>query len=240
MRRIFVILVLVLTCFLRVWASEADSVSLSVDTVQPVVVDTVTPIVDTVKPVIMPVVEKPDTLLLNSQELLWKPDPLRATWLAVIVPGLGQIYNRSYWKLPIVYGGLMGCGFAISWNGEKYESYKQAYRDILADANNISSDPTRSYNAILPEGYTIERMGGVANYTSILKDRQNSYRRNRDISIVVSILVYALSIIDAYVDAQLFDFDISDDLSINIEPQIYYDTQIPDQKSAELKLAISF
>ena len=170
----------------------------------------------------------------------WRPDPLKAVWLGALVPGLGQIYNRSYWKLPIVYGGLMGCGFAISWNGEKYESYKQAYRDILSDANNISSDPTRSYNAILPEGYTIERMGGVANYTSILKDRQNSYRRNRDIAIVVSILVYALSVIDAYVDAQLFDFDISDDLSINIEPQIYFDTQIPNQKSAELKLAISF
>lgn len=238
MRRLLVILGLLLTSFVSLWAAEEDSVNVFVDTVQSVVVDTVVPVV---MPVVeKPVVEKPDTLLLNSQELLWKPDPLRATWLAVIVPGLGQIYNRSYWKLPIVYGGLMGCGFAISWNGEKYESYKQAYRDILSDANNISSDPTRSYNAILPEGYTIERMGGVANYTSILKDRQNSYRRNRDIAIVVSILVYALSVIDAYVDAQLFDFDISDDLSINIEPQIYYDTQIPNQKSAELKLAISF
>lgn len=238
MRRLLVILGLLLTSFVSLWAAEEDSVNVFVDTVQPVVVDTVVPVV---MPVVeKPVVDKPDTLLLNSQELLWKPDPLRATWLAVIVPGLGQIYNRSYWKLPIVYGGLMGCGFAISWNGEKYESYKQAYRDILSDANNISSDPTRSYNAILPEGYTIERMGGVANYTSILKDRQNSYRRNRDIAIVVSILVYALSVIDAYVDAQLFDFDISDDLSINIEPQIYYDTQIPNQKSAELKLAISF
>ena len=233
MRRLFVILVLILTSFVCVWATEEDSLSVSVDTVQPVVVDTIVPVV-------IPVVEKPDTLLLQSYELMWTPDPLRATWLAVIVPGLGQIYNRSYWKLPIVYGGLMGCGFAISWNGEKYESYKQAYRDILTDAGNISTDPTRSYNAILPEGYTIERMGGVGNYTSILKDKQNTYRRNRDISIVVSILVYALSIIDAYVDAQLFDFDISDDLSINIEPQIYYNTQIPEQKSAELKLAISF
>lgn len=177
---------------------------------------------------------------LMSYELMWTPDPLRATWLAVIVPGLGQIYNRSYWKLPIVYGGLMGCGFAIAWNGEKYDAYKQAYRDILADANNISTNPTRSYNAILPEGYTIERMGGVSNYTAVLKDRQNMYRRYRDISIVVGVLVYALSIIDAYVDAQLFDFDISDDLSINIEPQLYYNPNLPEQRSAELKLAISF
>ncbi len=186
------------------------------------------------------VVPQKESLTLQSHELMWTPDPLRSTWLAVIVPGLGQIYNRSYWKLPIVYGGLMGCGFAIAWNGEKYDAYKQAYRDILMDANNISSDPTRSYNAILPEGYTIERMGGVSGYTSVLKDRQNTYRRYRDISIVVGILVYALSIVDAYVDAQLFDFDISDDLSINIEPQIYYNNQMPDQRGAELKLAISF
>ena len=184
------------------------------------------------------VAEESPTLM--SYELMWTPDPLRATWLAVIVPGLGQIYNRSYWKLPIVYGGLMGCGFAIAWNGEKYDAYKQAYRDILADANNISTNPTRSYNAILPEGYTIERMGGVSNYTAVLKDRQNMYRRYRDISIVVGVLVYALSIIDAYVDAQLFDFDISDDLSINIEPQLYYNPNLPEQRSAELKLAISF
>ena len=183
-------------------------------------------------------VEESPTLM--SYELMWTPDPLRATWLAVIVPGLGQIYNRSYWKLPIVYGGLMGCGFAIAWNGEKYDAYKQAYRDILADANNISTNPTRSYNAILPEGYTIDRMGGVSNYTAVLKDRQNMYRRYRDISIVVGVLVYALSIIDAYVDAQLFDFDISDDLSINIEPQLYYNPNLPEQRSAELKLAISF
>ena len=184
------------------------------------------------------VAEESPTLM--SYELMWTPDPLRATWLAVIVPGLGQIYNRSYWKLPIVYGGLMGCGFAIAWNGEKYDAYKQAYRDILADANNISTNPTRSYNAILPEGYTIDRMGGVSNYTAVLKDRQNMYRRYRDISIVVGVLVYALSIIDAYVDAQLFDFDISDDLSINIEPQLYYNPNLPEQRSAELKLAISF
>ena len=181
-------------------------------------------------------VEQP--LVLQPEELTWKPDPLKAVWMAAILPGYGQIYNRSYWKLPIVYGGFMGCGFAISWNNEKYESYKQAYRDILTDAGNLSSDPSRSYNAILPEGYTIERMGGQGNYTNILKDRQNMYRRYRDISIVVAIAVYALSIIDAYVDAQLFDFDISDDLSLNVEPQLYFDEQ--HRRSAELKLAITF
>ena len=182
------------------------------------------------------VLEQPTTLA--PEELMWKPDPLKSVWLGVIFPGLGQIYNRSYWKLPIVYGGFMGCGYAIGWNNEKYESYKQAYRDILTDAGHLSDDPNRSYNAVLPEGYTIERLGGESAYTNILKDRQNTYRRYRDISIVVAIAVYALSIIDAYVDAQLFDFDISDDLSLNVEPQLYLDDQ--NRKSAELKLAIRF
>ena len=181
-------------------------------------------------------VEQP--LVFAPHELTWKPDPLKSVWLGVIVPGLGQIYNRSYWKLPIVYGGFMGCGFAIAWNNERYEAYKQAYRDIVTDAGNLSSDPNKSYNAVLPEGYTIARLGGESGYTNILKDRQNSYRRYRDISIVVAIAVYALSIIDAYVDAQLFDFDISDDLTLNIEPQIYYDME--QRRSAELKLAITF
>lgn len=224
----------VLIVFLAVTASVysfADNDTISV-VPQDTIVATVT------QDTIVTIQQESPTLM--SYELMWTPDPLRATWLAVIVPGLGQIYNRSYWKLPIVYGGFMGCGFAIAWNGDKYEAYKQAYRDILADANNISKDPSRSYNAILPEGYTIERMGGVSNYTSVLKTKQNTYRRNRDISIVVGVLVYALSIIDAYVDAQLFDFDISDDLSINIEPQLYYNNQWPNQRSAELKLAISF
>ena len=177
-------------------------------------------------------------LILEPSELSWKPDPLKSTWLGIIVPGLGQIYNRSYWKLPIVYGGFMGCGFAIATNNEKYNAYKEAYRDIVTDANNISSNPLKSYNALMPEGYTMERLGGVSGYTNILRDRQNSYRRYRDISIVVAIAVYALSIIDAYVDAQLFDFDISDELSLNIEPQIYMDTE--QRRSAELKLAITF
>lgn len=240
MRKFLAILLFVLTSCVTLYA-EGDTIVLpTLDSAQVIYADTTSSFYNTTDKPDSVVVINSESPTLMSYELMWTPDPLRATWLAVIVPGLGQIYNRSYWKLPIVYGGLMGCGFAISQNGSKYEAYKQAYRDILADANNISSDPNRSYNAILPEGYTIERMGGVSNYTSVLKDRQNTYRRYRDISIVVGILVYALSIIDAYVDAQLFDFDISDDLSINIEPQLYQDTYIPNQRSAELKLAISF
>ena len=183
-----------------------------------------------------------DTISRPSDSLLaqlaWRPDPIRATWLAVIVPGLGQIYNRSYWKLPIVYGAFMGCIYAITWNNARYEDYKLAYRDILT-ANELSTDPKCSYIAMLPKGYTIETMGGREQYTATLNSRQNLYRRYRDISIAATAIVYVLSIIDAYVDAQLFDFDISPDLSLNVNPEIYYDVQ-QQQRAAGVHLAITF
>lgn len=166
-----------------------------------------------------------------------KPDAIRAVWLGALVPGLGQIYNQSYWKLPIVYGGAMGCIYAITWTNGMYSDYKQAYLDITTDVE-LSADPARSYNAIMPEGYTIERMGGRVNYANTLHSYQNSYRRYRDISIVAAVVLYALTLIDAYVDAQLFDFDVSPDLSMDVAPDIHYD--IYNQRSAELKLALHF
>ena len=167
----------------------------------------------------------------------WRPDPLKATWLSVIIPSAGQIYNRSYWKLPIVYGAFMGCIYAITWNGGMYNDYKQAYRDILTDET-LSTDPTRSYNAMLPRGSTVESMGGRNQYTQTLNSRMNLYRRYRDLSILATVAVYALTIIDAYVDAQLFDFEISPDLSLNIQPQIYQDLR-NQQRSAEIQLAFT-
>ncbi len=161
----------------------------------------------------------------------WKPDPMRAVWMGLIIPGYGQIYNKAYWKLPIVYGGFMGCIYAISWNNTMYSDYKQAYRDILTDKGT-------SYMDMLPDGYTLEMMGGKANYTKVLKTRQDTYRRYRDYSIVATIAVYALSVIDAYVDAQLFDYDISTDLSMHVQPQIYTDPF--NRKSAEVNFAIDF
>ena len=165
---------------------------------------------------------------------------MRAVWLGAVLPGAGQIYNRSYWKLPIVYGGFMGCIYAITWTNNQYIGYKDAYRDIYYDIQNgtISNSPDKSYNAILPEGYNINSMGGSNTYMNRLKEWQNASHRNRDMAILVSVVVYALSLIDAYVDAQLFDFDISNDLSLNVSPQIYYDMQ--HQRTAEIKLAIQF
>jgi len=173
-------------------------------------------------------------------DLTKKPDAVKAVWLGAILPGAGQIYNKSYWKLPIVYGAFMGCGYAISWTNGRCTSYKTAYLDLYNDiqAGTVTEDADKSYIAILPEGYTLSRVGGQSTWLNTLKNQQSIYRRYRDYSILATVIVYALSLIDAYVDAQLFDYDISPDLSVNLEPQIHYDLQ--HQQSAELKLAVHF
>ena len=80
----------------------------------------------------------------------WQPDPKRALWLALVIPGGGQIYNRKYWKLPIVYGGFVGCVYAMMWNNMMYHDYSQAYLDIM------DNDPTTaSYNKFLHLGKQI-------------------------------------------------------------------------------------
>ena len=82
---------------------------------------------------------------LPTEKKRFIPNSNRATWLALIIPGGGQIYNRKYWKLPIVYGGFMGCAYALSWNGKMYKDYSQAYLDIMDDDPN-----TKSYEDFLP------------------------------------------------------------------------------------------
>ena len=173
-------------------------------------------------------------------DLTKKPDAIKAVWLGAIFPGAGQMYNKSYWKLPIVYGAFMGCGYAISWTNNRYTNYKTAYLDLYNDiqAGTVSEDASKSYIAVLPNGYDLSRVGGASTWQTTLNNRQSLYRRYRDYSILAAVVVYALSLVDAYVDAQLFDYDISPDLTLNVEPQIYYDLQ--HQQSAELKLAIQF
>ena len=144
----------------------------------------------------------------------WRPKPMRALWLALVLPGAGQIYNRKYWKLPIIYGGFMGCIYALTWNNMMYKDYSQAYLDIM------DNDPgTASYNKFLHLGVQITPQN-EARYKEIFKSRKDKYRRWRDLSFFVMIGVYALSVIDAYVDAELSEFDISKDLSIKVSPTI--------------------
>ena len=144
----------------------------------------------------------------------WQPDPKRALWLALVFPGGGQIYNRKYWKLPLIYGGFMGCLYAMNWNNNMYKDYSQAYLDIMDDDPN-----TASFNNYLHLGAKITE-SNEERYKQIFKSRKDKYRRWRDLSFFVMVGVYALSVIDAYVDAELSVFDISKDLSLKVEPTI--------------------
>lgn len=157
-------------------------------------------------PYFSPVIS-PDSVQVAERDT-FRPDSNKALWFAALCPGLGQLYNRRYWKLPIVTGGIAGVAYAISWNDRYYKAYTSAYRDI------IDSDPnTNYYEDILPSGYSYT----TSQLTTVLKNRQQSFRRQRDMSIIVGVAWYLICILDAYVDAELFDFEVNDDLSIQLE-----------------------
>lgn len=141
------------------------------------------------------------------------PNPQRALWLALVAPGAGQIYNRKYWKLPLFYGGFLGCTYAFLWNQQMFMDYSQAYLDIMDDDPN-----TASYRNFFPPGYDIDSR--LDQFKTVFKNRKDRFRRYRDLSAFCFIGVYLLSVVDAYVDAQLSVFDISPDLSLRVAPAL--------------------
>jgi len=196
------------------------------DTLRTAVADSIVAKADTIAAAVpMPTVMglKGDSLILVAadtllQEVLtppkrFTPNPIRALWLSLILPGAGQIYNRKFWKLPIFYGGFLGCAYALQWNNQMLRDYSQAYLDIM------DSDPnTKSYEKMLPIGYSIS--GREQQFQNIFKNKKNFYRRYRDMSIFAFAAVYALAVIDAYVDAELSTFDITPDLSLRVTPAV--------------------
>ena len=140
----------------------------------------------------------------------------KATTLSMICPGAGQIYNKSYWKVPIVIGGLGSMVYVIDWNTRGYKRYKTAHA-LRADFDQHPEN--------YPDGVSKDEFRG--RYTaSYLKNLRDSFRRNRDMSILLTVAVYAFQAIDAHVDAHLKDFDISDNLTVEMEPMFDYQQQI--------------
>jgi len=198
--------VVLLTAGLNAYAQQEDEIIADSVVVQAVqTTDSITSVV----------VEKAKKLRPKRDWNTWKPNPQRALWLAMVLPGAGQIYNRKFWKLPIIYGGFMGCIYALTWNNMMYKDYSQAYLDLMDD------DPgTASYNKFLHLGKQIQTKADEERYKKIFKSRKDKYRRWRDMSFFVMLGVYAFSVIDAYVDAELSQFDISKDLSLTVEPAV--------------------
>ena len=171
-----------------------------------------------------------DSLHKEINRKMWIPNPTKATWLALVIPGGGQIYNRKYWKLPIFYGGFAGCAYALTWNSKMYKDYSTAYKDAM-NGNMQSS----SITDLLPPGYKISE----TQLKELLRKRKDTYRRYRDLSIFAFIGVYLLSVIDAYVDAELSNFDITPDLSMKVEPAVI-DNRIDNSSNRSVGLQCSF
>ncbi len=147
-----------------------------------------------------------------ERDVTFNPNPTRAVWMSALLPGLGQVYNRRYWKVPLVIGGYLGLAYATSWNNGMLTDYQTAYRDIM------DNDPdTKSYMDFFPPT-TSEADLDKSWLTQLLKSRKDFYRRNRDLCIIAMVGVYFLAMVDAYVDASLSHFDITPDLSMDITP----------------------
>jgi len=154
--------------------------------------------------------------------------PKSATIKSTIIPGWGQVYNKKYWKVPIVYGALTSLGYWVYFNSDKYSSFRSAYQ-IRTDGDPGTIDIYDILDTISTEPKFSE--------TQILKLRDD-YRRDLDMSVLLVIAVYVLNIADACVDAHMFDFDVSDDLSLNIRP--YYIHRNSIYSSSGIALSFNF
>jgi len=139
---------------------------------------------------------------------LQKHSPLKATFYSALVPGLGQVYNQKYWKVPIIYAGFTGLAYYAGYNNFVYKKYRDAY--------NIKYKIEELGDTTLTDKYSAYSL------TSLGKTRDN-WQRYRDLCYIGISLLYVAQIIDANVDAHLFDYDISEDLTLNIRPTIAID-----------------
>jgi len=127
----------------------------------------------------------------------------KATLMSMALPGLGQAYNKKYWKIPVIYVGFGVLYYFIKTNGTEYHNFREAY-DIVAtnDTVNFDNEYAMKYNYNL----------------ALLEEGRNYYRRNFELSLIITGLLYVLNIVDASVDANLYSFDINDDVSLRFEP----------------------
>lgn len=158
-----------------------------------------------------------------SQRRIFRADPLKATMLAVAFPGLGQVYNRKYWKIPLVYAGFGGLVYSVGFNSSNYNKLMKAYQDFTDKIPETNSyielvtwaDPSAYDPVLAPETFN-------PSTASWVKDRLlagvDYYKRYRDLSYIGIAAWYLISVLDANVDASLFNYEISNDLEMQISP----------------------
>ena len=146
--------------------------------------------------------QKKATKEIVVDSLSIKHSPRKATIYSALLPGLGQVYNKKYWKVPILYGAFALTGYFIHYNDVRYHKYN---KELIARENN----DTTSFNSSLVN----------LDITSI-KSASDDFRRYRDLDVIITALIYVLNIIDAHVDAHLFYFNVDDNLSLRVTPKL--------------------
>jgi hypothetical protein len=172
--------------------------------------------------------------------------PHKATMYSVMFPGLGQAYNKKYWKIPILYAGIGATIYAISWNTKYYKIYKTAYADFsnyydykYQDDDEDIEEPTgSSYEDLLDVDFSETSSSYDSWFKSTLLNKKDSYKQDRDLSYIILAGVYVLNIVDAAIDAHFTNFNVNNDLTIKVEPAINYSAFTG--KSLGLKCQITF
>lgn len=152
----------------------------------------------------------PQSSIVNHQSIILPHSPRKATIMSAILPGLGQAYNKKYWKIPIIYGGFAACIYFFMDNQKSYQEYEDVYYASTHSFVGNYSFQGKTYTYSVLHSHSEDIRGVV-----------ETYHKWRDLSVIVTAGVYLLNIIDANVDGHLFNFDISDDLSLSVQPYFY-------------------
>ncbi|PKQ69233.1 hypothetical protein BZG01_01440 [Labilibaculum manganireducens] len=171
-----------------------------------------------------------DTVAVES--IVKVHSPHKATMYSVIFPGLGQAYNKKYWKIPILYAGIGVTVYAINWNTKNYKKYKSGFKDfsefydwkaLSEEEKLVTEKPTAdSYQKILENDWEETDSRTDTWFKTTLQNGKDSYKHDRDLSYIILVGVYVLNIVDAAVDAHFTNFNVNNDLTIKVEPAVSY------------------
>ncbi len=171
-----------------------------------------------------------DTLAVKkSEKKVFTAEPFRATMLAVALPGLGQIYNRKYWKVPFVYVGFGALAYAVGFNQKEYNVFLKAYQDFTDNIPETNSyldvikniDPKSFDPSLYPAGKVPSSVLTNAEWYKERMLRQVDYfKRYRDLSYIGIAAWYLFTVLDANVDASLFNYDVKDNLELKVQPAV--------------------
>jgi len=169
-------------------------------------------------------------------------NPRKALLYAAVLPGAGQVYNKKYWKLPLVYGGFAGLGFGVAWNQGNYAKYRKGLFNLLNDKNYVIVDPATGTTAngnVVINGNLYFPVGDKGRLSlEVLRTAVNKYRRDRDYMLIMSFIFYMMQMIDAHVDAHLKEFDLNPQLKVSIEPTM--NQNVSTGRSAGVGLTLKF